>query len=70
MDSNKKQYLKGAVAPSLKEKQWLNAATSPPPFPAHSLLSFSYINLGYCYDWMEFALTGSSISCTGAIDSS
>lgn len=69
MDSNKRQHLKWAVALSLKEKQWLNAAKSL-PFPAHLLLCFSYSNLIYCYDWMEFALTAFRINCTGAIDSS
>lgn len=48
MDSSKRQHLKWAVAPSLKEKQWLNAAKSL-PFPqishAHLLLSFSYSSL-------------------------
>lgn len=74
MDSNKREHLKRAVVPSLKKKQWLNAAKSllfPQTSPAHLLLISVIVNyLGYSYDWMEFALTAFRINRTGAIGSS
>lgn len=63
MDSIKRQHLKWALAPPLKEKQWLNAAKSVPfaqTSPGHLLLGFSYRNLFGLLLWLD----GICINCT------